>query len=322
MIGKLRLTICLILLSVFQATNTFANDSEKNISQPPPDNNKWFISVFYDDGYWSARLRYDFRNDPYLLKLANPNDDNSSWSHYNEYYANDPLQKFRIDAYKPDRYPTIYVQPPLNEKYGNPSTIVCVVKGYNGDSYKVWEFIKKEVEDYAKKNYNPNARPLIPRPNPSPSPSPSPNPPPSPRPDRTPPVPVIPTPSPDNLPPSPPPVPSPNDKSQDRIFSVDTLIDQILSIVKENLPLVIVLGLLILYFYWSYNRKYGKVTDNTEEDKKEDIERDLAEVLLALDKRIKELEEHLNRLTEKNKSLENEENKAVNNVEDINNKEG
>lgn len=103
-----------------------AQDALVEALQPPADDaDKWFISLIVTRGCAACqRLEADWAGDPSLLALADPNDPARSWAHYNVYYQEDQSQAWRWENITVEAYPTVLVQPPLNEKYGDPATVV------------------------------------------------------------------------------------------------------------------------------------------------------------------------------------------------------
>lgn len=104
------------------------------LGPPADDNHKWFISVVSSRGCGACvALKSAWKTDPHLLALANPDDVTDSWAHLNFYDREDASQNRRWAGLKITGYPTIYVQPPLNGKYGSPATVVCQILGFDGN---------------------------------------------------------------------------------------------------------------------------------------------------------------------------------------------
>ncbi len=126
---------------------------------PADDNHKWFISIIGSKGCGAcARLKADLKTNEYLRALitVHENDDNhsdtkTSWAHYTYYLAGDKSQDFRWKEIKVTGYPTIIVQPPLNKKYGDPSTVVVQMTGYDGDGKKLATSIAAGIKAYLAK---------------------------------------------------------------------------------------------------------------------------------------------------------------------------
>jgi hypothetical protein len=126
---------------------------------PADDNHKWFISIIGSKSCAAcARLKADLKSNEYLRALitVHENDDNhsdtkTSWAHYTYYLAGDKSQDFRWKDLKIKGYPTILVQPPLNKKYGDPSTVVVQMTGYDGDGKKLATSIAAGIKAYLAK---------------------------------------------------------------------------------------------------------------------------------------------------------------------------
>lgn len=103
-----------------------AEDAVVEAMQPPAsDADKWFISVIVTKSCTACqRLKADWASDPSLLALADPNDPKRSWAHYNVYYHEDESQAWRWEDITITAYPTILVQPPRSNAYGDPATVV------------------------------------------------------------------------------------------------------------------------------------------------------------------------------------------------------
>ena len=78
------------------------------------------------------KLKRDWATNEWLLALANPSDSKRSWAHYNFYDKDDKSPKSRWEKVKITAYPTIIIQPPRSEIYGDPATVVFQ-KVYQGD---------------------------------------------------------------------------------------------------------------------------------------------------------------------------------------------
>lgn len=132
---------------------------------PPDDNHKWFVSVLTTRGCAPcAQLKKQWTGaaeraaagaelqagDRYLLALANPLDGAASWSHFNFYDMDDPAQQRRFAHIQVTAFPTIVVQPPLNEKYGPPHTVVY--QGvYRGDPEQLARAVSEWMKRYIAK---------------------------------------------------------------------------------------------------------------------------------------------------------------------------
>jgi hypothetical protein len=120
---------------------------------PPADEeDRWFISIIGMKGCAPCNhLASDWKTDPHLLALANPDDNSTSWANYNHYDSADASQARRWAGLKIGGYPTIVVQPPLSGKYGPPSTVVLQVEGYDGNGKALALKITNGIKRYAAK---------------------------------------------------------------------------------------------------------------------------------------------------------------------------
>lgn len=118
---------------------------------PASDADKWFISVLSMTGCAGCeKLKQDWAINPWLLAIANPTDPKQSWSHFKVYDKDDRSQAFRFENIKVTAYPTILVQPPRSERYGDPATVVY--QGvYSGDPEKQARAITSAIRQYISK---------------------------------------------------------------------------------------------------------------------------------------------------------------------------
>lgn len=121
-----------------------------DMMQPPADtDHKWFISVVTTNGCSACdRLKYDFANTKELKAWANLQDPKKSFTHFNVYRYEDETQKWRFENVRFRGFPTLLIQPPLNRKYGDPSTIVAQVTGYDGNAKKLSDTIRNKMIQY------------------------------------------------------------------------------------------------------------------------------------------------------------------------------
>jgi len=118
------------------------------LAPPASDADKWFISLITTKGCPECeQLKRDWANDPWLLALAIPEVPHQSWAHFNVYLHEDPSQAFRFDDVSITSYPTILVQPPRSNKFGDPKTVVF--QGvYGGDPRKLAEAVTQSISQY------------------------------------------------------------------------------------------------------------------------------------------------------------------------------
>ena len=120
---------------------------------PASDKEKWFISVITTRGCAPCeKLQREFSSDPWLHALADPQNPERSWSHFNRYDRSDRSQMWRFDKLRIDSYPTILVQPPRSGSYGPPGTVVFQ-GSYQGDprrlATEMTQAIRRYLEKYA-----------------------------------------------------------------------------------------------------------------------------------------------------------------------------
>lgn len=309
---KKRLLICSSVLILSICSTHFLNSAKAQLTD---DSHKWFITVLYDDSYASNLLRHHFRTNEYLLALANPLDKSKSWSHYREFYVNDPAQRFRIEQYKYKNLPCIVVQPPLNGSYGDPKTVILQVEGYNGDYYKVYKFLKDGIEEFARNNYRP-------QPN-NPQEQNQQRQPPN---DRKPPVDIVKPEEPSITypPPPPPPSPEPNKSDGDK-SEVNEWINKVKNFTKDNWMMLVILAIVV--FMLRKKNSSLNLTNNLphtsrslnvkidDDDLKDiDLKKDeaLIKILENLDERLDRLEELHKKFLDKKNNGKNVENNSNN----------
>ena len=120
--------------------------------QPPEsDADKWFISVISTQGCAAcAELKQAWRENPWLLALADPEDPQASWAHYTEYDEADKSQAWRFENLQFDAFPTIVVQPPRSGRYGDAGTVVFQ-NTYKGNPRELAGQIVASVKQYVGK---------------------------------------------------------------------------------------------------------------------------------------------------------------------------
>jgi len=122
------------------------------LSLPEDDSHKWFISVITTKGCkYCETLKYDFAHDRNLQAWANVNNPKKSFTHYKVYDIDNPLQKDRFKNIKITAYPTILIQPPLNNDYGPSYIVVDQITGYDGNPKKLSDRIRAGITKYVQK---------------------------------------------------------------------------------------------------------------------------------------------------------------------------
>ena len=100
------------------------------LSPPADDSHKFYITLVLERGNKACdQLRWDFENK--LRGWANPRDYQKSWSHFQVVQIEDKTQDWRWANYRPKKFPTIIVQPPFNESWGDPHTVIFSQEGYS-----------------------------------------------------------------------------------------------------------------------------------------------------------------------------------------------
>lgn len=118
---------------------------------PASDADKWFISVLTTkDCAACQKLKEDWTTNPWLRALADPNDPQKSWAHFNVYLREDQSQSFRFENIHVTAYPTVLVQPPRSKKYGDPTTVVFQA-AYGGDPEQLARDITAAIRLYVSK---------------------------------------------------------------------------------------------------------------------------------------------------------------------------
>lgn len=144
----------------------------QSLSPPPSDANKWFVTVLASRSCGPCkRLLYDVETSKYLKPYK-------VWAHYNVFYAEDKTQDWRWRHINVRAYPTILIQPPRSEQFGDPATVVLQLDGYDGNPARLAHTIRAGIVRYIAK-YDAREqlfpRPFRPRPQPVVQPSPGPD---------------------------------------------------------------------------------------------------------------------------------------------------
>jgi hypothetical protein len=135
------------------AGNKSAADGIYDVMGPPEnDAGKWFITLVTRRGCAPcARLKADFERDPHLRAFANPRDHKSSWAFFNEYDVDDQAQNWRFKNIVFKGFPTLIIQPPRSKQYGDPTTVVDQITGYDGHGKQLATRIRNSIALYAQK---------------------------------------------------------------------------------------------------------------------------------------------------------------------------
>ena len=121
-------------VTIIDGFRSVGGEGNEALQPPADDSHKWFITVWKSDGCVPCEaLISDWKESKYLLAWAKPNDPQKGWAFFNCYSKDDKLQNFRLKNIKLKGTPTIIIQPPRNGEYGDPSTVVCQITGYDRD---------------------------------------------------------------------------------------------------------------------------------------------------------------------------------------------
>jgi hypothetical protein len=136
--------------------NGFEADSDQAyfveaIAPPADDSNKWNLTlVTTKNCSHCERLRGDFDQAPALAPWVNTKDYTKSWAHYQVVQIDDKSQSWRWKDFKPKSFPTLILQPPFDQSWGDPHTIVMLVEGYETPE-KLAQKMRAAIDQYAKK---------------------------------------------------------------------------------------------------------------------------------------------------------------------------
>jgi thioredoxin-related protein len=122
--------------------------------QPPADDShKWYFTlVTTQNCRYCDMLRRDFEQDPKLQGWVNTKDYTKSWAHFQVVQIEDQSQTWRFKDFRPTSFPTLIVQPPLNNSWGDPHTIVYVRQGYLKPA-DLDSAIRGAIQQYATKTF-------------------------------------------------------------------------------------------------------------------------------------------------------------------------
>lgn len=95
------------------------------MSLPKNDADKWHIWCVVDpNGQRSRRLVAAWATSLDLRAFAVPGDPANSWAHFNVYNSDDGTQSWRWEKLQITASPSVFLQPPISKRYGDPSTVV------------------------------------------------------------------------------------------------------------------------------------------------------------------------------------------------------
>jgi hypothetical protein len=119
---------------------------------PADDSHKWFITVITTRScQYCEALKRDFESSTDLRAFVDQNDHKQSWAHYNVFRVEDQTQAWRWEGIRLAGYPTILVQPPRDDRYGDAKTVVLQKTGYDGDARKLAATMRNAITAYVAK---------------------------------------------------------------------------------------------------------------------------------------------------------------------------
>lgn len=122
------------------------------LAPPADDSNKWNLTlVTTKNCKYCEQLRGDLENAPSLQAWVNTKDYTKSWYHYQVVQIEDQSQAWRWKDFKPKSFPTLIVQPPFDQSWGDPHTIVMLKEGYDGKAEKLAAEMRASIDKYVKK---------------------------------------------------------------------------------------------------------------------------------------------------------------------------
>lgn len=143
-------------VTVIDGFRSHGGEGNEALQPPADDSHKWFITVWKSDGCMPCEaLVSDWKESKALLAWAKPNEPQKGWAFWNCFSKDDKLQNFRLKNIKLKGTPTIIIQPPRNGEYGDPSTVVAQITGYDRDdralALKMSEAVKLYVQKHKEK---------------------------------------------------------------------------------------------------------------------------------------------------------------------------
>lgn len=135
----------------FQAVDEAQALLVEALAPPPDDSYKWCITLVTTKGCtWCEKLRGDFDQSPSLTPWVNTKEYTKSWAHWQVVQIEDQSQAWRWKDYKPKTFPTLILQPPFNQSWGDPHTIVMLQEGYEKPD-KLAIKLRAAIDKYAAK---------------------------------------------------------------------------------------------------------------------------------------------------------------------------
>lgn len=123
------------------------------VEPPPDDSHKWYFTlVVTNNCIYCSKMLQDFETHPKLKAWVDVHDWKNSWAHWRVIQIGDKSQEWRWVHYRPRKFPTLIVQPPINGSWGDPKTVVYLREGYL-DPDTLDFSIRTAIQNYAKKLY-------------------------------------------------------------------------------------------------------------------------------------------------------------------------
>ena len=94
------------------------------MAPPADDSDQWYVTVFGSSkDPATLAVKQAFETDPHLAAFVAtpPGEGRRAWAHFNLYFADDPMQKFRFEQFKisrTGRFPCVVIQPPRDGSFG------------------------------------------------------------------------------------------------------------------------------------------------------------------------------------------------------------
>jgi hypothetical protein len=135
-------------VQIVQGAQWLGDEIADALAPPADDSGKWHITLIKQEGCPPCnKLLADFttREDGTgpLASWVNTLDYKKSWAKFNVFNAEDDSQSWRWKNIAVRGYPVLIIQPPMDRKYGDPSTVVMQKTGYNGNA----EALTREMRD-------------------------------------------------------------------------------------------------------------------------------------------------------------------------------
>jgi hypothetical protein len=122
------------------------------LAPPADDSNKWLLTlVTTKNCKYCEQLRGDLENAPALAPWVNAKDYTRSYFHYQVVQIEDASQAWRWKEFKPTKFPTLIVQPPVDGSWGDKQTVVMLKESYDGKPDKLAQDFRAALDRYMTK---------------------------------------------------------------------------------------------------------------------------------------------------------------------------